>query len=422
MTRQSVRGVRDLFGNDATQYIHITDLAKRIALSYGFEYLHIPIIEFSDLYERSLGNESDIVSKEMYKFQDRSGESITLRPEFTAGIARFIIEHGIHTTTMPRKFFSYGPVFRYDRPQMGRYRQFDQLNYEIFGINDPKIDIECIQCAQGILIGLELDNCTKLELNYIGSRESKSRYRDKLTEYLLQYKKDLSEDSQDRITTNPIRILDSKHENDKKIVQNAPKISDYLTNEDRDYAAKIYTYLEEFNIEYSITNSLVRGMDYYTGLVFEFTTNLLGSQAAIIGGGRYNHLLREMSSGKIDLPAIGYGAGIDRMILMIHKKSTSVTNVTMHLSVIYYTEEEYIYASNIAQKLRLLPIMVHLIIMNGTMGKKVEKANKLNSEYIVICGSNEMSEQSMTIKNMKTGISNSIPITQCISYFQNLIK
>ena len=320
-----VRGMKDLINDDADRFDFIVSVAKKLAEKYNFQHLTTPIVEYSNLFERNLGDESDIVHKEIYKFEDRGGDMLALRPEMTAGVCRFVIENGLFQGPFPHKYFSYGPVFRYDRPQKGRYRQFNQLNFEIFGLKDMaeeiKIYLEMI-CELLNNIGVK---DVKVKINYLGSNEERTKYTSTLKNYLLNYKNDLSEDSQRRLETNILRILDSKDENDKNILANAPKIIDFLTEEHK-------AFLQSFDKKYEIDNNLVRGLDYYSGFVFEVITDKIGeTQNACCGGGEYNNLIEEMSGKK--LTAFGFALGIERLFdLMDISKMPKKQPLYLHIT------------------------------------------------------------------------------------------
>ena len=320
-----VRGMKDLINDDADRFDFIVSVAKKLAKKYNFQHLTTPIVEYSNLFERNLGDESDIVHKEIYKFEDRGGDMLALRPEMTAGVCRFVIENGLFQGPFPHKYFSYGPVFRYDRPQKGRYRQFNQLNFEIFGLKDMAEEIKIyLEMICELLNNIGVSD-VKVKINYLGSNEERTKYTSTLKNYLLNYKNDLSEDSQRRLETNILRILDSKDENDKNILANAPKIIDFLTEEHK-------AFLQSFDKKYEIDNNLVRGLDYYSGFVFEIITDKIGeTQNACCGGGEYNNLIEEMSGKK--LTAFGFALGIERLFeLMDISKMPKKQPLYLHIT------------------------------------------------------------------------------------------
>jgi histidyl-tRNA synthetase len=273
---QPIRGTRDISGDELLIHNAIIQKARKISLNYNFEEIATPIFEMSEVFHRTLGETSDIVSKETYTFQDRDGSYITLRPEFTAGIVRSAISNSL-LQSMPRRYFSAGPVFRHERPQKCRYRQFHQLNFEIFGSSDYTADVECIMLACDILKSIGLQDAITLEISTLGDFQSRAAYREKLVEYFSRYKAELSEDSLVRLEKNPLRILDSKDEGDKKIVAGAPRIFDALNDESKARFDKVRNQLTKLNIHFIVNEKIVRGMDYYCHTVFEFTTKLLGS-------------------------------------------------------------------------------------------------------------------------------------------------
>ncbi len=320
-----LRGMKDLCDNDARKFDFIVKTASNLAEEMNFSHLTTPILEYSNLFDRNLGNESDVVKKELYRFEDKSGDAVALRPEMTAGVCRYVIENGLFQGPFPHKFFSYGPVFRYDRPQKGRYRQFNQLNFEIFGLRERADEIyQYLMFIRKLLISIGIDDVA-IKINYLGRKDERKKYTNALYQYLQQYKQDLSDDSKIRLEKNILRILDSKDENDKNILKQAPKIEDFLGNENKKF---LYSFLEkkkEQNLfgeknnrddqkcNIRIDDNLVRGLDYYSGFVFEITTNKLGAtQDAICGGGEYNNLIEEMSGKK--LTAFGWALGIERLM------------------------------------------------------------------------------------------------------------
>ena len=304
-----VRGMKDLCGDEARKFDFIVKTACKTSEEFNFQHITTPIVEYSSLFERNLGEETDVVNKELYKFEDKGGDTLALRPEITAGICRYVIENGLFQGPFPHKFFAYGQVFRYDRPQKGRYRQFNQLSYEIFGLKERAEEIYAyLVFIKNFLKKIGIGDVA-VKINHLGGKEERKNYTNALREYLLKYKEGLSPDSQRRLEKNILRVLDSKDEGDKKILQNAPKIEDFLTKENREF-------LENFTKKDSdlvIDNNLVRGLDYYSGFVFEVITNKLGAtQDSICGGGEYNNLIEDMSGKKLN--AFGWAFGVERLI------------------------------------------------------------------------------------------------------------
>ncbi len=403
MKIQSVRGMHDLFGLESAKYEEIIKNGREIARLYGFETMHTPVIEFCELFERNLGADTDVISKEIYRFQDRSDNVLALRPEFTAGIIRAFTQHSMQTNVLPKKLFSYGQLFRYDRPQAGRYRQFNQLNFEIIGIKNSSLDAECILMALDLLNKCNIEKIS-LNINFLGNKETCKNYEIALKEYLQNYKNDLSEDSQKRLENSPLRILDSKSEHDIKILEKAPLLSNYYAEEDKKYFSDILEKLNHLNIDYNINDRLVRGLDYYTGIVFEFIDKTTG--LTILGGGRYDNLVEQIG-GKISLPAIGFAAGIERLMLC---SATQDNTKQDKYGVIYYSEKEMDYALKIANLFRKQNNIVEIIYNNANIGKKIAKAEQLNCTKIIICGPDEKINNYVKIKNLITGIEEKITI------------
>lgn len=392
---QNVRGTQDLFYDLMDKYNFVVDVAKNVAKTYNFHEIITPIIEESNLFERSVGDGSDIVMKELYKFEDRGGNLLALRPEFTAGVARSFLNNGELNQNLPQKLFSYGPLFRYDRPQKGRYRQLNQINFEYIGNKEYIADVEIICLFYKILQELGLKNIT-LEINSLGSNDCKKRYENALKEYFSNLKDKLSEDSKVRLEKNPLRILDSKEECDKILVKDAPKINEFYSDEEKDFYANILKTLDFLNIKYFSNPLLVRGLDYYTSTVFEFTTTDLGAQSSVGGGGRYDNLIGEI--GNEEVPSVGCAGGIERLMLLIDKKIEKNYEL---LAIIPVSEDENEYCIDLANKLRNQGKNIELIY-SGKFKKKMEKMNKCGADFAIIVGEDEIKNEKLKIKNLKT--------------------
>ncbi len=389
---QPVRGTKDLYGQDIAAFNQIVNIAKNSASFYGFNEIATPIFEFSEIYERNLGEASDIISKEVYKFPDRGDNFLTLRPEFTAGVVRAFISNGDLGQNLPQKLFSFGPVFRYDRPQKGRQRQFHQINFESIGQNHFLSDVEIIALSAQILKGLGVLDKTELHLNSLGSQQTKANYQTALVEYFSKFEKELSADSQTRLQKNPLRILDSKDANDIKIASAAPRISDFFESAAKDNFENILQALTNLGISYQVNQRLVRGLDYYTGSVFEFITGDLGAQNTVLAGGRYDDLISKM--GGQNLPAIGCAAGIERLMLLANFEDKK----TRPVSVIYVTENEQAEALRVALQLRESGIYAE-IIFGGNMKKQMKKATSANTKFAIIIGEEEVRSGVLTVKD-----------------------
>lgn len=401
---QPVRGTKDLFGEEVKKFQNIVIAAKNIGALYGFEPLYTPIFEDTNVFARTLGEESDVVNKEMYTFETKGGESITLRPEFTAGIVRAFISNGMQQN-LPCKFFSYGPAFRYERPQKGRQRQFHQVNFEHFGNADPIADVEGIFLAAQILEELGIRDNVELNINTLGDDESRNKYREALVEYLSKYKNELSEDSQRRLEKNPLRILDSKDEGDRKIIADAPEISDHLNNGSKEFFDNVLEPINN-NLNYSVkvNSKIVRGLDYYNHTVFEFIakSDELGAQNTIVAGGRYDGLVKQM--GGSDTPAFGFAAGIERLILLNNVQKASKKRV-------FVISDDNKSALEIAQKLRKGKVKAELIL-SGNFRKKIQKADKLGATHIVF-----VFDEGIELKDMASGNQEKTPLENIIKEF-----
>ncbi len=413
---QPVRGTKDLFGDDIKIFKEIINCATKIASLYNFEELQTPIFEFSEIYERNLGETSDIIAKEVYKFQDRSNNYLTLRPEFTAGVVRALISNGELMQILPRKFFSYGPIFRYDRPQKGRQRQFHQINFEIFGEDNLFCDVEIILLAINILKELNIIDKINLDINSLGCEETKSNYENNLKNYLTKYRNDLSEDSKIRLEKNPLRILDSKDHNDIEILNNAPLISDFYSYNAKDRFEKILNLLTKLSVQFKVNQHLVRGLDYYTSTVFEFTTMHEGAQNAVLAGGRYDRLIEKMSQKSI--PAIGFAGGIERLSLLT--KNKNIVNSTRKISVNYISQKEKELAFEIVSKLRNAGFTADFTY-DGNFKKQMKRSSSINSRFVVIIGEEELKNNEVMVKDFDNSKEQKVKRELLIHYLEGKI-
>lgn len=397
----SIRGVNDFFGIEADKFDYVVDNVRSVVNKYNFKTLHIPIIEYSTLFERNIGEDTDVVAKEIYKFNDKSGESIALRPEFTAGVVRAFCENSLmKQAKLPLKLFSYGPLFRYERPQSGRYRQFHQINCEIFGASGFEYDCMILMLANDIISNLKIKNVV-CELNFIGGIETKQRYIEYLNEYFAKYCDDLSDDSKKRLNIGKsLRILDSKDENDRKISQDALGIEKFYNLETTTNIEKIVNFLTSINLPFKMNKSMVRGLDYYTNMVFEFIGNDLDSksQKTILAGGRYDNLISDISNKKIDMPAIGFASGIERLmkIIELEEKKKQIIGIT------YISESEIDETMKLHQKMindkRFSDFSFELIFGYSNISKRMKKINDICCDYIVILGEDEIQKKQCKIK------------------------
>ena len=313
-TPQAIRGTQDIFGAEAEAFAHVVETFERIRKLYRFRRVEMPVFEKTEVFSRSIGETTDVVSKEMYSFEDRGGDSLTLRPEFTAGICRAYLTNGWQQYA-PVKLATHGPLFRYERPQKGRYRQFHQLDAEIIGAGEPQADVELLVMADQLLKELGISDGVTLMLNTLGDGASREAWRAALVDYFRAVKGELSEDSQDRLERNPLRILDSKDPRDKVFTEAAPKIDDFLSAEAQDFFAKVTSGLDAAGVAWTRAPALVRGLDYYRHTAFEFVTDRLGAQGTVLGGGRYDGLMESL--GGAHTPAVGWAAGVERLAMLV---------------------------------------------------------------------------------------------------------
>ena len=325
-TPQAIRGTQDIFGAEAEAFVRVVETFERLRKLYRFRRAEMPVFEKTSVFSRSLGETTDVVSKEMYSFDDRGGESLTLRPEFTAGIARAYLTDGWQQFA-PVKIATHGPLFRYERPQKGRYRQFHQIDAEVIGSPEPQADVELLVMADHLLHELGIADGVTLQLNTLGDGESREAWRAALVEYFRAHKADLSEDSQDRLERNPLRILDSKDPRDKPFTADAPKIDDYLSAEAQDFFAAVTGGLDASGVAWTRAPALVRGLDYYRHTAFEFVTDRLGAQGTVLGGGRYDGLIEAL--GGPATPAVGWAAGIERLSMLLTDPVEPVLDVIL---------------------------------------------------------------------------------------------
>jgi histidyl-tRNA synthetase len=394
---QRVRGTQDLLPETSRKFRHIEGLAWSQAKCYGYSEIDTPIFEMSEVFHRTLGETSDVVHKETYTFNDRGGDSITLRPEGTAGIARAFISEGL-AQNLPLKFFYSGPMFRYERPQKGRYRQFHQIGVECLGYENPLSDVETISLAADFLKQLDLLSSCKLQLNTLGDQASRAQYRDQLINYFTKYKNELSPDSQMRLEKNPLRILDSKDAGDRKLIENCPQMQNAMTTESKKFFDRVLSGLEQNGIPFEVSSTLVRGLDYYTHTVFEFVTDKLGAQGTVLAGGRYDGLIQTM--GGPQTPGVGWAAGIERLADLT--ADTLIPAEKLKAAIVPADENGELWALAIAKDLRAKGLITE-ILWNGNVGKKMKKAASLGAEYALIVGSNEAQSKSVTVKNLATG-------------------
>ena len=410
---QSVRGTHDHLPEDMYKFKNIITKAEYISALYGFKPMATPIFEFSSVFKKTLGESSDIVTKEMYTFNDKGNEEITLRPEGTAGIVRAIISNGL-AHEMPFKAFYHGPMFRYERPQKGRLRQFHQIGIELLGTNSEQADIEVIACANNLIKSLNIDKSSTLNINSLGNIAERKIYIAELLVYLNDFKNKLSIDSKNRFKKNPLRILDSKAEEDIEIIKNAPKLINYLEAESKDNFNKVLEGLTNLDIPYKINHKLVRGLDYYNNTTFEFITDRLGSQSAILAGGRYDNLMKQM--GGSDIPGIGWAAGIERLALL----ATIKKGQKKKISIIPIGIENNILCMKLANELINKNISIDLGY-SGNLKKRLKQANKVSADYAIIIGNEEVENNNAIIRNLETGSQDNIKLDKLVKHIEKIL-
>jgi histidyl-tRNA synthetase len=380
----------------------VVDTTRDLAARYGYLEMSTPIFEFTEVFRRPLGETSDVVSKETYTFTDRGGEDLTLRPEATAAVCRAFLSEGL-TQQLPVKLFCHGPMFRYDRPQKGRWRQFHQINVELLGIPEPVGDVEIIALAAHVIEELGVLGHTTLELNTLGDPASRAAYRDVLVEYFSDHRDQLSPDSQERLARNPLRILDSKDKGDRKISAGAPALSDYLNTESVDFFAKIKQDLDALGIAYQLSPRLVRGLDYYTHTIFEFTTTALGAQGSVLGGGRYDGLIELL--GGPTTPGVGWAGGIERLAMLLDVTPAAAPPI----AVVPIGPAAQDVALRLTQNLRRAGYAVDLGF-SGNTGKRMKRANKLSARAAILLGEDELARNAATVRDLESGEQEMIPL------------
>ena len=397
---QTLRGMNDIDPQQSREWSYVERVLRTVVESYGYEEIRFPIVEKTDLYTRS-NEAADIVTKEMYTFQDKGGESISLRPEGTAGCVRAAIDNDLVRTDKPRLWYS-GPMFRYERPQKGRSRQFHQFSAEVFGIDSPEIDAELILISARIWKELGLLENVKLEINNLGDEQTRISYSEALVKFLKNQKDELDEDTQRKLIENPLRILDSKSKNVQDLLDKAPSIEDFINADSKKFNMKFLEILETHGIEYEVNPKLVRGLDYYNQTVFEWKTDLLGSQDTILGGGRYDNLVQEL--GGNSCPAIGFSIGLERLILLL--KDRDKINIESNLDIYFIcfsqssAEEAIMYSEKLKNKFPSLRIKTNLGLESAS--SQFKKADKSGAKIALILGEEELDSKKISFKDLRT--------------------
>ncbi|MEI8133896.1 MAG: histidine--tRNA ligase [bacterium] len=397
------RGTKDILPPESFLWKEIERCVDDVATLFGYEEIRTPIFEQSSLFQRSVGEESDIVSKEMYLFSDKGGEQMALRPELTAAVVRAALEHNLVTkqASCSRLYYNSAPMFRYERPQMGRQRQFHQFGVEVLGAASPLADMQVIAFALAVYQKLGFANFN-LKLNTLGSQDSRELWKQELVKYLEANLSDLSDDSQRRLATNPLRILDSKNPGDMNIVERAPQITSYLSGEDAKHFAELQSLLTSAEISFTISPYLVRGLDYYSRTVFELTSTDLGSQDALCGGGRYDSLIEKL--GGPPTPAVGFASGVERLVIVLSKlRNGEIKRPTPDVYIVIAEKAGREVGVSVASELKKSKISVIYDLLDRSMKAQMREADKLGTRFVLILGSEELAAREITLKDMSTG-------------------
>ena len=412
MTHRTIKGTHDILPEDSVRWQELESVIHEVAARFGYNEIRTPVFEDTSLFSRSVGEDTDIVAKEMYTWDDRSGGSLTLRPELTAPVARAYIQHNLGSKSPLQRLYYIGPLFRRERPQKGRQRQFHQFGIEAFGSKFPEQDAEIISFGHTVFTQLGL-NDVSLKLNCLGSSECRGNYRNALKDFLTPHKNHLSEISQKRLETNPLRILDTKNPEEQKLLLNAPAIADHWTDYDKEHFSKVQDILNALHIPFELDYKMVRGLDYYTRTTFEFISGSLGAQDAICGGGRYDGLV-EVLGGK-PTPAIGFAAGMERILLSMKTNVNAVDENQVY--IINLVESESSLALQIANLLRDAGCNVTMDTLRRSLKAQMRDANRIGAGKAVIIGENEIQNQTVQIKDLSSGEQKEIAKNDLVKYF-----
>ena len=395
------KGTEDVLPKDAYRWQFVENIFREEARAFGYKEIRTPVFEHTGLFERGVGSTTDVVQKEMYTFETKGHDSLTLRPEGTAGAARAVLEHGVFNDPLPIKAYYLVSCYRYERPQSGRQREFHQFGTECYGSNSPVADAEMITAAKSIFDRLQLKNI-RLEINSIGCPSCRREYHKALKAYFSQYRDDLCEDCKDRLERNPMRLLDCKVPHDHALAQNAPVGLDYLCDECKDHFEKVKAFLSANGVEFTVNPKIVRGLDYYTKTVFEFICDDIGAQSTVCGGGRYDGLMEEL--GGNPMPGLGFGMGIERLLLTLDAQGIEIPKPdTCDVFIASLGEDAAAKASALAMTLRRAGLYAEFDVVGRGLKAQMKYANKLGAKFSVVLGDNEIEENKANIKNMQSG-------------------
>lgn len=416
---KAVRGMRDVFGEEMATWQRVEQIFRTVSAAFGYHEFRTPMLEHTELFARGVGEGSDIVGKEMYTFLDRGGDSVTMRPEMTAPIVRAAIEHNILRHQPTSRLWYYGPLFRYERPQKGRYRQFHQFGAELLGSPHPEADAEIIMLAYETLraVGAKLIEGVALEINTLGTASTREAYREALVQHFVAHRSTLSEDSQRRLDTNPLRILDSKHPDDQSLIADAPALRTYLDEAAHMHFDTVRLLLDAAGITYTVNDRLVRGLDYYSHTVFEITTTQLGSQNAVCGGGRYDPLF-EMVGGT-PAPAVGFSIGVERLVLLLEQMEGGLQPPSRaQVAVIALAEEARLPAQLVALRLRRDGVSVITDVQRRSAKAQLNAAVKEQAQYAILLGTDELAAGTAMVKNLATASQETVSVERISPYLQ----
>ncbi|WP_449077559.1 histidine--tRNA ligase [Ruminococcus sp.] len=398
---KKIKGTEDVLPKDSYRWQFVEDVMRKESASYGFKEIRTPVFEHTELFARGVGQTTDVVQKEMYTFDTKGGESVTLRPEGTAGAARAVLEHGLVNDSLPIKASYFVSCYRYEKPQAGRLREFHQFGLECYGTQSPVADAELICAAQSIFDRLGIKQL-RLEINSIGCPTCRAEYHKALKEYFYGYKDELCETCNSRLEKNPMRILDCKSPVCSKIAQGAPKITDYLCDECKEHFASVQKYLDAAGVEYTVNPTIVRGLDYYTKTVFEFVTDFIGAQGTVCGGGRYDGLIEEL--GGKHLPSLGFAMGIERLLMLMDKQGIEIPKPsTCDLYVAVMGESASLKSFEIIKAVRSCGLIAETDVVGRGLRAQMKYADKIGAKFSMVLGDNEIEQGKAVIKNMSSG-------------------
>lgn len=398
---KKIKGTEDVLPKDSYRWQFVEDVMRKESAAYGFKEIRTPVFEHTELFARGVGQTTDVVQKEMYTFDTKGGESVTLRPEGTAGAARAVLEHGLVNDSLPIKASYFVSCYRYEKPQAGRLREFHQFGLECYGTQSPVADAELICAAQSIFDRLGIKQL-RLEINSIGCPTCRAEYHKALKEYFYGYKDELCETCNSRLEKNPMRILDCKSPVCSKIAQGAPKITDYLCDECKEHFASVQKYLDAAGVEYTVNPTIVRGLDYYTKTVFEFVTDFIGAQGTVCGGGRYDGLIEEL--GGKHLPSLGFAMGIERLLMLMDKQGIEIPKPsTCDLYVAVMGEKASLKSFEIIKAVRSCGLIAETDVVGRGLRAQMKYADKIGAKFSMVLGDNEIEQGKAVIKNMSSG-------------------